>query len=420
MNKPLLLLILVLCATISFASVINKPVTSQYGFIENKGQIIDQNNNLNPSVLYLYNGNSLHVQLKQNGFSYEVWKIAAGPQPIATSQSPLPEANSQKPTADSNYIHRIDISFVDANPNAKITASEPASDYINYYTTGTSEKGATNVHHYKKVLYQNIYNNIDVEFCLSDGSSSPSGSPPAGQEGLGGASFKYNFIVRPGGNVNDIQLQFDGANSTSLTSDGHITIETAYGNIDESIPSTYQINNDNAKQSIKSNFKQQTSNTFDIEVSNYDKTKTLIIDPLPWGTYIGTNAGDWGYGITSDIDGFVLVTGQTTSLTTIATSGAYQTALAGSIPYHDDAFIIKFDPTGSVQWGTYFGGSGIELASAIATDSSKCIYITGYTNSTSSIATTGAYQSSCSSCPSASDAFIAKFDRLACFNGAPI
>ena len=301
MNKPLLLLILVLCATISFASGINKPVTSQYGFIENKGQIIDQNNNLNPSVLYLYNGNSLHVQLKQNGFSYEVWKIAAGPQPIATSQSPLPEANSQKPTADSNYIHRIDISFVDANPNAKITASEPASDYINYYTTGTSEKGATNVHHYKKVLYQNIYNNIDVEFCLSDGSSSPSGSPPAGQEGLGGASFKYNFIVRPGGNVNDIQLQFDGANSTSLTSDGHITIETAYGNIDESIPSTYQINNDNAKQSIKSNFKQQTSNTFDIEVSNYDKTKTLIIDPTPWGTYFGGTSGDLGYGITTDI-----------------------------------------------------------------------------------------------------------------------
>src|SRR5437870_10888996 len=29
-----------------------------------------------------------------------------------------------------------------------------------------SETGVTNVHHFKKVLYQNIYNNIDVEFLL--------------------------------------------------------------------------------------------------------------------------------------------------------------------------------------------------------------------------------------------------------------
>jgi hypothetical protein len=62
MNKLILPSILLIASLQnSFASNSTKPVSSQFGFIENKGQIIDQNNNLNPSVLYLYNGNGLHV-----------------------------------------------------------------------------------------------------------------------------------------------------------------------------------------------------------------------------------------------------------------------------------------------------------------------------------------------------------------------
>ncbi|MEI6595670.1 MAG: hypothetical protein WCO28_08895, partial [Bacteroidota bacterium] len=199
MNKLFLLFSFLMFTTGLFAGTINKPVKSQYGFIENKGQIIDQNNQLNSSVLYLYNGNGLHVQLKQSGFSYEVWKMAKGAnvaassqplasgklaishQPLAASKNPLPEARSQQLIADSFYIHRVDISFDGANQNAKITSYDPAPDYINYYTTGTSEAGVTNVHHYKKVLYQNIYKNIDVEFVLNEN------------------KFKYNFIIHPGG-----------------------------------------------------------------------------------------------------------------------------------------------------------------------------------------------------------------------------
>ena len=194
--KIVIALLLINCLK-SYASNDLKSVSGQFGFIENKGQIIDQNNNLNPSVLYLYNGYRLQVQLKQTGFSYEVRKVAASFQPLAVS-SKLPEAipiaiGSQLLTADTVFIHRIDISFVNSNQNAKIISSDVAPDYINYYTSGTSEQGVTNVHHYKKVLYQNIYNNIDVEFVLSD------------EKKCG--NFKYNFIVKPGGNPNDIKMQ---------------------------------------------------------------------------------------------------------------------------------------------------------------------------------------------------------------------
>jgi len=396
--KTAIALLIIICFS-GYASIASKPVSGQFGFIENKGQITDQNYNLNPSVLYLYNGNGLHVQLKQTGFSYEVWKVAASSQPLAIGKKTLPEANShpdsyRELTADTIFTHRIDISLVNSNPNGIITASQPASDYINYYTTGTSEAGVTNVHHYKKILYQNIYNNIDIEFILND------------EKNCG--NFKYNFIIHPNGNPNDIQLKFDGANNTSLTNDGHIIIETAYGNIDESIPLSYQLDESNQQQSIAASFitHNSTFNIYGLSVGKYDSTKTLVIDPFP-STYFGGSSND-GFGtMTTDNTHNIIACGSTGSTSSIATSGAYQTYNAGL-----NGFISKFNSTGSILWSTYFGGTlqtSILYGHCVATDALNNIFITGTTGSSTNIATTGTYQSTYSGY---GDAFLAKFDSL--------
>ena len=44
-------------------------------FIENKGQIIDQFGNPNPEVRFLLNMKGFNVQLRQNGFSYDIYQI---------------------------------------------------------------------------------------------------------------------------------------------------------------------------------------------------------------------------------------------------------------------------------------------------------------------------------------------------------
>ena len=49
--------------------------SGSYGFIENKGQIIDQKGKPNPNVKYLLNTNGLNVQLRENGFSYDVYEV---------------------------------------------------------------------------------------------------------------------------------------------------------------------------------------------------------------------------------------------------------------------------------------------------------------------------------------------------------
>ncbi|MFI5221789.1 MAG: SBBP repeat-containing protein, partial [Bacteroidia bacterium] len=398
-----------------FASNPAKTFKAQYGFIENKGQIVDQNNQLNKDVLFLYNSNGFKVQLKKNGFSYEVIKTVRK----AKIKNPEePEFMSSEIMDDITfYVHRIDITFEGGNENAKITSYERSSDYINYYSAVTPEEGVKNVRHYKRIVYQNLYPNIDVEFYLS-----PNPSPKERRTALRvgkvlslgedlGEVFKYNFVVHPGGNVNDIQLKFDGANQTALTKEGHITVETAYGNIDESIPLTYQLDEKNIQQKITSNFKLvpelvegQTTNLYGISVGNYDATKILVIDPLPWATYYGGSLSDYGIGLNVDVYGNLLFAGTTVSTSAVATSGAFQTTYGGGT---QDGLIVKFDSRDTLKWATYYGGTLADVCGAVKTDSIGNIYVSGYSQSTSGIATAGSFK------PTASgnyDCFLVKFD----------
>jgi len=113
-------------------------------------------------------------------------------------------------------------------------------------------------------------------------------------------------------------------------------------------------------------------------------------NPL-WCTYYGGRGEDYGYGITSDTSGNIYITGTTYSLNGIATSGAYQT-LGDSV--NGDAFLAKFSPSGQLIWGTYYGENGNTDGYGVTTDNSNNIYITGFTDDSSGIATKGAYQTS--------------------------
>jgi len=59
-----------------------------------------------------------------------------------------------------------------------------------------------------------------------------------------------------------------------------------------------------------------------------------------------------------------------------------------------DAFVAKFNSAGNLMWATYYGSDSSDVANSICSDSDGNTYITGYTSSKNNIATTGAYQSS--------------------------
>lgn len=100
-----------------------------------------------------------------------------------------------------------------------------------------------------------------------------------------------------------------------------------------------------------------------------------------WATYYGgLTLGTTGYGITTDNLGNVAITGYTTSPTIPigATGGnsVFQPASGGT----GDIFVVKFDPTGSRLWATYYGNNGNgDYGYGIVADLSGNLVITGYT-----------------------------------------
>jgi Beta-propeller repeat len=392
MNKYIPFLFLVWVAVLNAkASNINKPIAAQYGFIQNKGQIIDQNNQANPSVLYLYNGNGLRVQLRKGGFSYEVMHTVKTPKTIKNVENISKFASETDSFDISHEIHRVDINFKEGNKNAVLKPYDAASDYINYYTTATPEEGITQVQHFQKVIYENVYPNIDIEFVLNDATNK--------------GQFKYNFIVKPHANLADIQLELVGANHTSLNKAGNILIETAYGNIEENIPLSYVINENNSHSSIKANFIALANNIFGISAADYNHNQTLVIDPTNWGTFYGGSDYDYGNGIATDVSGNCIIVGTTSSTNAIATVGAYQIAFGGG---NYDVFVVKFNSNGARQWATYYGDIEQDIGYGVTIDDSGNIIIGARTSSTNGMATTGAYQTIFGG---NHDAFIAKFNN---------
>lgn len=78
------------------------------------------------------------------------------------------------------------------------------------------------------------------------------------------------------------------------------------------------------------------------------------------------------------------------------------------IPSYDKSQTLVIDPTPTLQWATYYGGVGNETIGASDADASGNVYVTGYTSSTTDIATMGAFQNTYGG--GANDAFVMKFD----------
>ncbi len=107
-----------------------------------------------------------------------------------------------------------------------------------------------------------------------------------------------------------------------------------------------------------------------------------------------------------DTSGNAYVTGQTSSIN-FPTKNPLQAALRGGF----DAFVAKLDPTGSLIFSTFLGGSGDDFGNGVAVDSSGNAYVTGDTRSTNFPTAGPPFQSTCGACSSGqSNAFVAKLN----------
>jgi hypothetical protein len=109
---------------------------------------------------------------------------------------------------------------------------------------------------------------------------------------------------------------------------------------------------------------------------------------LVYSTYLGGSGQDYGTRIALDASGDAYVTGYTNS-TDFPVQNALQSENAGGF----DVFVAELSADGaSLIYSTYWGGSGDDIGTGVAIDSSGNAYISGYTASPDFPVTSGALQ----------------------------
>ena len=297
--------------------------------------------------------------------------------------------------------HAFKVNFLSSNPNTYLAASNPFTDYRNYFIGNDPSKWASNVLSYKEVVYNNLYDNIDMKLY--------------GYED----HLKYDFIVRPGGQVRSIRMEYDGTDRLFLK-DGNLHIQTSVNEIIEQKPFAYQVVA-GKKVKIPCIFNlNKDILTFEFP-NGFDNTIPLVIDPvLTFSTYTGSVADNWGYTSTYDANGNLYAGGIVFGLGYPFTTGAYQTASGGGI----DIGISKFNSNGTgLIYSTYLGGTSSELPHSLVVNNNNELLVYGTTGSINFPITVGAYDmvfnggtavniTGVPPFPNGSDIFISKFNAV--------
>lgn len=351
-------------------------------FMENRGQFTDQKGNLRKDVLFMARSKGFKVAVKGNGLSYQFDKTSGVVDITDRKKMNLAAADTDKPDeATETETYRVDMQLVGANLNPKVERLVKNPYTESYYNLPHAPEGIVGVQAYEKIIVKEVYPGIDWVIYTQ------------------GGGMKYDFIVHPGADPTQIKMKYAGAQSMALQADGSLKVITPLGELQEEAPLTFS-----GKKEVASRFELKDG-VLSFSVPNYDPTQTLTIDPtLIWGTYYGGSVYDQGYGIDVDNLGNVYMTGITTSTGSIATVGSHDETYGGG---SGDVFLVKFNTSGVRQWATYYGGTGYDDNEAVAFDGLGNVYLAGYTNSTTGIATGGAYQSAIGG---GNDGFLVKFN----------
>jgi hypothetical protein len=358
-------------------------------FIPNRGQVADVDGRLRPDVLFTADARNAHVFVRAGAISYVFDRLELTEASL-DYQGPRHEHGEEGPEEAPVRLveqYRMDLELIGAREHVETVVADQAPGVRNYYLAQCPD-GVRNVPAFQHVTLKEVYPHIDMVLRGTE-------------DGM-----KVDFVVRPGGRPSDIRLRYAGASDVTLNDDGSVTARTPLGELVESAPVSMQMVG-SAQHDVVTRFRLDGDVlTFDVE--HYDAARTLTIDPVRrWSTYYGgTNSELLLGGDPTEVDrgGNAIVTGYVNGNNFPTTTGAHQTTYGGS----EDAFVVKINGNGVLQWATYYGGSQQDLAHGVVSDTNLNVIIAGHTFSNNFPVTSGAHRTTFGG---VRDAFIVKFDK---------
>lgn len=345
-------------------------------FIENKGQ-------WQTDVLYKTTIANGSLFFEKNSFTWHFTNINE-----ISGHAHAPVNPNQKIRG-----HAFKVIFENANTDILITGADILPQYHNYFIGNNPDLWQSSVSCYAGVIYYNIYNGIDLEVYSSAG------------------NLKYDFIVHPGADPNQIQLRYEGLDSLQLQNQ-NLELYTSLNKLIELKPHSY-IAHSKYVEIIPSNYtlhENQISFSFP---DGYNSTKTLVIDPttLIFSSYSGSTEDNWGYSATYDEAGNLYGAGIVFGTGYPVTLGAYETDFQGGSGFFPcDIAISKFNADGTdLIYSTYLGGSANELPHSLIVDNENQLIVYGSTGSDNFPVTAGAFDNTFNGGPSVTVTYVIEF-----------
>jgi Domain of unknown function DUF11/Beta-propeller repeat len=259
-----------------------------------------------------------------------------------------------------------------ANPAPAVSGENELPGKSNYFLGNDPARWHRNIPQFARVRYSKVYPGVDLAYYGNAG------------------RLEYDFVVAPGADPGQIALHFDGADGLRLDAQGNLILETEGGEVRFEAPRVYQTAG-REQEPVEGRFLLRNNDEVAFEVGAYDRSRTLVIDPvLSYSTYLGGSGNEGCSAITGtptsgcpalaiDAGSDIYLAGPTTSSDFPVPSGGTSPTLTGTA----NVFVVKLVNGGSaISFTTYLGGDGTDTTAGIAVDNGFNVFVAGTTSST--------------------------------------
>jgi Beta-propeller repeat len=316
--------------------------------------------------------------------------------------------------------------FEGASVGAPMRGEDEQSSQAHYFVGRDPLRWTTNVPRYARVLEHGLYPGVDLAYRST------------------GDRLEYDLIVHPGADPSSIQVRVEGADGVAIDETGGLVLTLDELELVHLSPTLYQTTQqERGRTRVAGEFVLLAPDRVGFRVGSFDRSKPLVIDPeVLFSSFAGGSGRDELLDVAMDSSRNVYATGLTASLdypvggsagsalagdldcvvskwsasgstllysayiggsgldvcSSLAVDGSGRVFLVGTTGSADfptrnalhpvfgggdyDAVVVKLDPSGgSLEFSTYWGGTGQDFGFGLALSTNGAPSIVGGTNS---------------------------------------